>query len=51
MRAESTDLTVHWICLAREGKESERIPGFGAPGTGTIVLPWRDKKVWRLGGS
>lgn len=50
MRAESTDLTVHWICLAK-GKESERIPGFGAPGIGTIVLPWRDKKVWRLGGS
>lgn len=51
MRVESTDLTVHWICLAREGEKSERMPGFGAPGIGTIVLLWRDKKVWRLGGS
>lgn len=51
VKAESTDLTVHWIRLVEEGEESERMPGFGAPGIGTIVLPWRDKKVWRLGGS
>lgn len=51
MRTESTGLTVHWICLVKEGEESERMPGFGTPGIGTIVLPWRDKKVWRLGGS
>jgi hypothetical protein len=35
--------------LARKGEESEMMPRFGAQGIGIIVLPWRDKKVWRLG--
>lgn len=30
--------------LAREREESEMMPGFGAQGTGIIVLPWKGKK-------
>lgn len=30
--------------LAREREESEMMPGFGAQGTGIIVLPWKEKK-------
>lgn len=51
MRVEFIGLIVYWICLVKEGEELERMLGFGILGIGIIVLLWRDKKVWRFGGS
>lgn len=41
-KVESADTSLMW--LARERKESEMMPGFGALGITILVLPWKGKK-------